>query len=221
LRLASHENKYAYGGEELDSLMQRVLAALFSWLRSLASIVWSMINSEQTGSGVTWLSENWWILIACIAAAGIIIDYLVWLIRWRPYYVWRSTIRRYAHRLKNGKETDTPEQAREASAYMTPTVPSYSEYSVPATDSYEQEDDDLSFFSFKNQGHQKLTAPPDIRKPRNYSAGLAKAAQSLKKSLVGEEEEDIGVYIPHQPDVDKYQAYYPPKHPTKKREDSL
>lgn len=63
---------------------------MMSWLKGLASWVLDLFNLAG-GSGFSplgWLSEHWVKLLVVFMAVGILMDVLVWLMRWRPYWVW-------------------------------------------------------------------------------------------------------------------------------------
>ena len=62
---------------------------MLSWMRWLTSWFWNIANSEGTGGGfLLWFSEHWISLALFLIIAGVIIDWLIWMIRWRPYWLW-------------------------------------------------------------------------------------------------------------------------------------
>ncbi|MDO4548532.1 MAG: hypothetical protein Q4D04_10560, partial [Clostridia bacterium] len=72
---------------------QGFVNAMLGWMRSLAAAVSNMFaSSPQTQSSgaamLGWFADNWvWLLIALVAL-GIAMDWIVWLLRWRPYWLW-------------------------------------------------------------------------------------------------------------------------------------
>ena len=62
---------------------------MLSWMRWLTSWFWNIANS-QGGSGgfLRWFGDNWASLAVFLIVAGVIIDWIVWMIRWRPYWIW-------------------------------------------------------------------------------------------------------------------------------------
>ena len=67
-----------------------VMNLMLGWLKGVASWVLSLFDlAGTTGfSPLAWLSENWLMLLIVLLAAGIALDFLIWLVRWRPHWVW-------------------------------------------------------------------------------------------------------------------------------------
>lgn len=67
-----------------------IVNLMLSWLKGLANWVLRLFNLAGSvgGSPLLWLSENWLKLLAFFLILGLALDRLVWLIRWRPYWVW-------------------------------------------------------------------------------------------------------------------------------------
>ena len=62
---------------------------MLSWMRWLTSWFWNIVNSGGTGGGfLRWFADNWVSLTVFLIVAGVIVDWLVWMIRWRPYWLW-------------------------------------------------------------------------------------------------------------------------------------
>ena len=62
---------------------------MLSWMRWLTSWFWNIVNSGGTSGGfLRWFSDNWLSLAVFLIVAGVIVDWLVWMIRWRPYWLW-------------------------------------------------------------------------------------------------------------------------------------
>lgn len=67
-----------------------IVDLMLGWLKGLANWVLRLFNlaGRVTTSPLLWLSHNWLKLLIFFLALGLIVDGLVWLIRWRPYWVW-------------------------------------------------------------------------------------------------------------------------------------
>ena len=67
-----------------------VMNVMLGWLKSLASWVLGLFDlAGSTGfSPLKWLSEHWLGLLIVLLIAGVVIDLAVWLLRWRPYWIW-------------------------------------------------------------------------------------------------------------------------------------
>ncbi len=63
---------------------------MLSWLKGLANWVLRLFNlaGRTGGSPLLWLSQNWLKLLIFFLVLGVVVDRLIWLIRWRPYWVW-------------------------------------------------------------------------------------------------------------------------------------
>ena len=82
----------------MNTLSNNVLAVLFSWMRSLIQGVWGAMFSGTSKGFWPWLGDHWLLLIVLLCIGCTVLDYLIWLIRWRPYILWRQWLRRLLHR---------------------------------------------------------------------------------------------------------------------------
>ena len=66
------------------------VSTMLSWLKGLANWVLRLFNLAGNAgtSPLLWLSNNWAKLLVLFLLLGIAMDLIVWLIRWRPYWVW-------------------------------------------------------------------------------------------------------------------------------------
>lgn len=67
--------------------------AMLGWIRFIANGVASMFqtSSSRMSSGnalLNWFSANWITLLVSMIVIGIVVDWLVWMVRWRPYWLW-------------------------------------------------------------------------------------------------------------------------------------
>ena len=76
-------------GTVIDSLF----SVLMGWVRTLVSGIWALFSSERT-TALEFLGKNWMAIALLMIAAGLVVDWLVWLIRWQPYHVWAMRVRR-------------------------------------------------------------------------------------------------------------------------------
>jgi len=67
-----------------------IVDLMLSWLKGLANWVLRLFNLAGSvgGSPLLWLSQNWLKLLVFLLILGLVLDRLVWLIRWRPYWIW-------------------------------------------------------------------------------------------------------------------------------------
>ena len=72
-----------------NQFIESLVEVMLSWMRWLTSWFWNIVNSKGTSGGfLRWFSENWISLAVFLIIAGVVIDWLVWMIRWRPYWLW-------------------------------------------------------------------------------------------------------------------------------------
>lgn len=67
-----------------------IVDSMLGWLKGLANWVLRLFNlaGSVSASPLLWLSHNWLKLLIFFLVLGVVLDSLVWLIRWRPYWVW-------------------------------------------------------------------------------------------------------------------------------------
>lgn len=77
----------------MGNLTDSLFSALMSWVRALVAAIWALFSSERT-TALEFLAKNWIGIAVTIMAAGLVIDWLIWLIRWQPYHIWAQRVRR-------------------------------------------------------------------------------------------------------------------------------
>ena len=67
-----------------------IVNIMLGWLKGFAGWVLKLFDLAGSGgvSPLAWLSDNWLKLLIVLIVLGVIIDWLVWMMRWRPYWVW-------------------------------------------------------------------------------------------------------------------------------------
>lgn len=65
-----------------------IVDAMLSWLKGLASWVLKLFNLSGGFSPLRFLANNWLKLLIFFLIVGVAMDLLIWLIRWRPHWVW-------------------------------------------------------------------------------------------------------------------------------------
>ena len=87
----------------MNGFTSSILTLLLSWLRSFINGAWLLFNSEPGESLLSFFQASWKqiFVIACLAC--LLVDRLVYFVRWRPYYVWNTKLSRFKRRLKGEK----------------------------------------------------------------------------------------------------------------------
>lgn len=65
-----------------------IVNAMLGWLKGLASWVLKLFNLSGGFSPLKFLANNWKHLLIIFLIAGVALDILVWLLRWRPHWIW-------------------------------------------------------------------------------------------------------------------------------------
>ncbi len=84
----------------MNTFANSLFTMLFSWARGLIRHVWDDTVSGQFSAFFIWLGDHWvWVAVGLILGCTVM-DYLIWLIRWRPYLLWRAFFRRVSRFFK-------------------------------------------------------------------------------------------------------------------------
>lgn len=88
----------------MNSFANSLLALLFGWARTLIQEVWTTAASGRYSGFLAWLGDHWlWLaLFLCLCCTAV--DFLVWMVRWRPYLVWRTSYRRFLRLFRRDRE---------------------------------------------------------------------------------------------------------------------
>lgn len=71
--------------EYADTFIRNML----NWVRWLGNQVTAAFQSGSAGGGFfSWFSANWLKILIVLVILGIVIDWLIWMVRWRPYWLW-------------------------------------------------------------------------------------------------------------------------------------
>lgn len=61
---------------------------MLSWMRLLVNWFWSLFRTGAPSGLSRWFEGSWKGIVVMLVLAGVVIDWLVWMIRWRPYWLW-------------------------------------------------------------------------------------------------------------------------------------
>lgn len=102
----------------MNGFANAILTLLLSWMRVFINDLWRLLSSEDAGIFYRFLADNWKIIVLILCAGGFVIDRIIYLIRWRPYYVWSSKL----GRLKRARASrhDEADGGEEDAAFPAP-----------------------------------------------------------------------------------------------------
>ena len=80
----------------MGTLTDSLFTVLMSWVRGLVNALWALFSSDHTTT-LEFLGKHWLLIAAVLIAAGLVIDWIIWLLRWQPYHLWAQRARRLLH----------------------------------------------------------------------------------------------------------------------------
>ena len=127
----------------MSLLADNLFALLLGWTRSLFNNLWNLITNNSSGF-VGFLQKFWLPILIILLLVGTFFDLIIWLIRWRPYYVWSARLRQWGghRRLRHTQHymedldhspLDLPEyqQLQQAAQPAVLDEPVYFDFDVP------------------------------------------------------------------------------------------
>lgn len=112
----------------MNNFANSLLHLLLSWMRMLFSDFLSFFQEGSNGL-ISWISKRWTLLAVILIAAGLTVDLLIYLFRWRPQKVWQTKLRRLFHR---SRYNDFDE--KQFNAGFTDALPDYDFGDTPIPD---------------------------------------------------------------------------------------
>lgn len=107
----------------MGTLADSLFSVLMSWVRALVSAIWALFSSERT-TILGFLAQNWIGIAVLLIAAGLLLDWLIWLIRWQPYHIWAMRVRRLL-RIADEEEEEPEYEMPPQEAFMPPEPEKY------------------------------------------------------------------------------------------------
>ena len=74
----------------MGSFANTLFRVMLGWLQGIVSAVWSAFTSDNGGSLLTWIGKHWIPIAAVLCIIGLVSDLGVYIVRWKPYKVWKS-----------------------------------------------------------------------------------------------------------------------------------
>jgi len=104
----------------MGSFANSVFSVLLGWIRAAVNQLWRMLDSDEGGGMLAWIGENWLTLTVVLCAVGLIVDGVVYVLRWRPFQVWASFFRRLRGEGVEADEWTPPAPAEEMQPESVP-----------------------------------------------------------------------------------------------------
>lgn len=71
-----------------------LFSMLLGWVQTAAAWVWGLITNADTSAWLRWLVDHWLTLTLALCIGGLMVDFIVYLIRWQPYRMWGRFLKR-------------------------------------------------------------------------------------------------------------------------------
>lgn len=71
-----------------SGITNAIVNGLLGWLRGLASWVLRLFDLVGGASPLDFLANNWKKLLIILLIIGVGVDLVIWIVRWRPHWVW-------------------------------------------------------------------------------------------------------------------------------------
>ncbi len=84
----------------MNAFAEGFFQVLLGWLRAASQRAMSLLSDRGQGSFLVWLGGHWLWVVLILCIGGVLIDYTVWMLRWRPDLVWKTRSRHFFARLR-------------------------------------------------------------------------------------------------------------------------
>lgn len=98
----------------MGAFADSLFSLLLGWVRGLVGAIMTVISSGGESGILPFLGKNWLAIVVIIVAIGLAGDWFIWMVRWQPYRVWGTNMRRVARALHiGGREQEEAQQEPE------------------------------------------------------------------------------------------------------------
>ncbi|MBQ4264989.1 MAG: hypothetical protein IJB85_05705 [Clostridia bacterium] len=101
----------------MGTFADSLFTVLMSWVRALVNGLWALFSADHT-TLLGFLGKNWLVIAVVIVAAGLVIDWMIWLLRWQPYHLWAQRMRRLLRMEEPQAQEEAPQRAHAATMPM-------------------------------------------------------------------------------------------------------
>ena len=206
----------------MNTYGRTILKFLLGWLKGATESFDEEALLTSSGQVGGWLGRYWLALVVILILVGVIADYVIWLIRWKPYVAWRSKrrqglLRRSAFREKQfarGYQTDSRE-IKEAALPLYEAEPD----ETPEEPAWQERYLDWQFENAARRTEPEVveqTPQPRRRRSEKYHRGLGGAVRNVRRRLYSEEDEQDYLVDGLDPIVSREDAFREPVYPNGK-----
>ena len=124
----------------MGTFADSLFTVLMGWVRGLVNALWALFSSDHT-TVLEFFGKNWLVIAVVIIGGGLVIDWIIWLLRWQPYHLWAQRARRLL-RIEEPEEEE--ETSTRAHAAVMPKKRVYTEEQLDESREIEQYTPDYS-----------------------------------------------------------------------------
>ncbi len=106
----------------MNAFTNAILSLLLGWLRTLVNAAWAALSGEGGGILARQLALHWKTVFIVLCVGGFAVDRVIYVLRWRPYYVWRSRRDRRRARRAGYPVAEPGDAPRDGDLYAPPPV---------------------------------------------------------------------------------------------------
>ena len=208
----------------MNSFARYLFQGIFSWLREAAR------QLSDPGVLDSWLATHWLGTVLFLLLVGTLVDFGVWLVRWRPDLVWRSSMRKSAallnmegrqmRRFRKGYRHENAEISAIAQPRPDAPVPDAVQAYMEEQRERENSQDAFIDWQFQEAAVQETPAEtPPVRHRRSdrYRRGVKKPQEEPRRFSLTEADDDPVDGLP--PVISKQEAFRAPVYPRQPDQD--
>ena len=176
----------------MGSFANSLFKIILGWFQGAVAAVWSAFTSDHGNSLFNWIGKNWLLIAGILCLTGLAADLCVYILRWKPFRVWKSFFHRRREPEEDGQAyAAAPEEQPEAisQTYDTPGKQIKQKPLTVSTDN--RTAPDLSQWETPPEEIEQPVQPPD--KPATVTnAGYIVPADSPYRRPPAEQTQNTG-----------------------------
>lgn len=71
-----------------NQFAEKLVEVMLSWMRLVVNWFWAVFRTGAPSGLSKWFAGSWKGIVVTLILVGVVVDWLVWMIRWRPYWLW-------------------------------------------------------------------------------------------------------------------------------------
>ncbi|MDO5327271.1 MAG: hypothetical protein Q4G00_11200 [Clostridia bacterium] len=170
----------------MNSFANSLFTLLFGWARGLIQRVWTSAASGRYSGFFVWLGDHWAWLAVLLCVGCTVMDFLIWLVRWRPYLVWRTALHRLVRRFHGDQTENARRFERGYQGGVTLDMPQ-TEEAGPAPSDWEEAADAETPDAWQTASVMNTFTQAVVNPPPEYAWNAAEAQYAQNEEDAGQE----------------------------------